>query len=173
MPALPDLPAVAETVAGFEMAPWVGIVAPARTPKKIVERLAQETPAIMHDPQGVKQLTDQQVTPFALTPDRFGELIGKDLEKWAGVIKTAGIKGEGYRPPRAVGLLSQLGRWSPPRSRRAWSPAAGRASPCQRVARPVLRRTQCTTFTSVRSSCKSATQSALSSRRGSSRWRSS
>jgi tripartite-type tricarboxylate transporter receptor subunit TctC len=48
----------------------------------------------MHDPQVVKQLTEQQVTPFALTPDRFGELIGKDLDKWAGVIKTAGIKGE-------------------------------------------------------------------------------
>ncbi len=86
MPALPDVPAVAETVKGFEMAP--------RTPKEIVERLSQETLAIMHDPQVVKQLTEQQVTPFALTPDRFGELIGKDLEKWAHVIKTAGIKGE-------------------------------------------------------------------------------
>ena len=84
----------AEMVPGFEMAPWVGIVAPARTPKEIVERLSQETLAIMHDPQVVKQLTEQQVTPFALSPDRFGELIGKDLEKWAGVIKTAGIKGE-------------------------------------------------------------------------------
>jgi tripartite-type tricarboxylate transporter receptor subunit TctC len=68
MPALPDLPAVAETVKGFEMAPWVGIVAPARTPKEIVERLSQETLSIMHDPQVVKQLTEQQVTPFALTP---------------------------------------------------------------------------------------------------------
>jgi tripartite-type tricarboxylate transporter receptor subunit TctC len=94
LPALPDLPAVAETVPGFEMAPWVGIVAPARTPKEIVERLSKETLAIMHDPQVVKQLTEQQVTPFALAPDRFGELISKDLEKWAGVIKTAGIKGE-------------------------------------------------------------------------------
>src|SRR5215472_6403770 len=77
-----------------EMAPWVGIVAPARTPKEIVERLSQETLAIMHDTQVVKQLPEQQVTPFALTSDRFGELISKDLEKWAGVIKTAGIKGE-------------------------------------------------------------------------------
>src|SRR5262245_46571179 len=94
LPALPDLPAVAETVAGFEMAPWVGIIAPARTPKEVIERLSKETLAIMHDPQVVKQLTEQQVTPFALGPDRFSELISKDLEKWAGVIKTAGIKGE-------------------------------------------------------------------------------
>src|SRR5258708_12269702 len=82
MPALPDLPAVAETVAGFEMAPWVGIVAPARTPKEIVERLSQETLAIMHDPQVVKQLTEHQVTPFSLPPDRFPHLTGHDLAKW-------------------------------------------------------------------------------------------
>src|SRR5262249_36399265 len=94
MPALPDLPAVAETVAGFEMAPWVGMVAPARTPKEIVERLSQETLAIMHDPQVGKQLTEQQVTPFGPGPDRCGELSGKDVEKGAGVTKPAGIKGE-------------------------------------------------------------------------------
>jgi tripartite-type tricarboxylate transporter receptor subunit TctC len=94
MPALPDLPAVAETVSGFEMAPWVGIIAPAKTPKEIVDRLAKETVAIMRDPAVVKQLTDQQVTPFALDPDQLDALIRKDLEKWAGVIKTAGIKAE-------------------------------------------------------------------------------
>jgi tripartite-type tricarboxylate transporter receptor subunit TctC len=94
MPALPDLPAVAETVPGFEMAPWVGIIAPARTPKEIVDRLAKETVAIMRDPAVVKQLTDQQVTPFALDPDQLDALIRKDLEKWAGVINTAGIKAE-------------------------------------------------------------------------------
>ena len=42
----------------------------------------------------VKQLTEQQVTPFALGPDQLGDLIRKDLDKWAGVIKSAGIKGE-------------------------------------------------------------------------------
>ncbi len=94
MPALPGIPAVAETVPGFEMAPWVGVIAPAKTPKEIVDRLSRETLAVMHDPQVVKQLTDQQVTPFALEPDELGRLIRKDLEKWAGVIKTAGIKGE-------------------------------------------------------------------------------
>jgi tripartite-type tricarboxylate transporter receptor subunit TctC len=94
MPALPDLPAVAETVPGFEMAPWVGIIAPARTPKEIVERLSQETLAIMHDPQLVKQLTEQQVTPHLLGPDELGALMRNDLDKWAGVIKTAGIRGE-------------------------------------------------------------------------------
>src|SRR5260370_26294873 len=54
MPALPDVPTVAETVPGFEMAPGVGIIAPALTPKHIVDRLSQETLAIMHDPEAVK-----------------------------------------------------------------------------------------------------------------------
>ena len=48
----------------------------------------------MREPQVVKQLTEQQVTPFALGPDQLGDLIRKDLDKWAGVIKSAGIKGE-------------------------------------------------------------------------------
>src|SRR5258706_20848 len=47
MPALPDVPTVAETVPGFEMAPLVGIIAPERTPNEIVARLAPGTPAIM------------------------------------------------------------------------------------------------------------------------------
>ena len=94
MPALPDLPAVAETVPGFEMAPWVGIIAPARTPKEVVARLSQETLAVMRDPEVVKVLTDQQVTPFALEPEPMEQLIRKDLDKWANVIKSAGIKPE-------------------------------------------------------------------------------
>jgi tripartite-type tricarboxylate transporter receptor subunit TctC len=94
MPALPNLPTVAETVPGFEMAPWVGIIAPAKTPKEVVDRLSKETLAIMRDPEVVKVLTEQQVTPFALDPGELDGLIRKDLEKWAGVIKTAGIKGE-------------------------------------------------------------------------------
>jgi tripartite-type tricarboxylate transporter receptor subunit TctC len=94
MPALPNLPAVAETVPGFEMAPWVGIVVPARTPREIVRRLSEATLAAMHDPEGVKLLTEQQVTVMALGPDEFGQLIRSDLGKWERVIKTAGIKGE-------------------------------------------------------------------------------
>ena len=82
IPVLPDLPTVAETVPGFEMAPWVGIVVPAKTPKEIVARLADETLAMMRDPEVVTLLTDQQVTPFALPADEFEQLIRKDLDRW-------------------------------------------------------------------------------------------
>ncbi len=94
MPALPDLPAVAETVPGFEMAPWVGIIIPTGTPREVVSRLSDATIAVMRDPNVVKLLTDQQVTTMALGPGEFGALIKKDLDKWEKVIKTAGIKGE-------------------------------------------------------------------------------
>jgi len=94
MTALPDLPAVAETVSGFEMAPWVGIIVPTGTPSAVVNRLSDATLGAMHDAEVVKLLTDQQVTTMALHPGDFGALIKRDLEKWEKVIKTAGIKGE-------------------------------------------------------------------------------
>jgi tripartite-type tricarboxylate transporter receptor subunit TctC len=92
--ALPEFATVAESVPGFSMAPWVGVIAPGKTPKDVVERLSKETLAVMRDPQVVRQLADQQVTPFALDPDQMNALIRADLEKWAGVIKSAGIKAE-------------------------------------------------------------------------------
>ena len=94
VPVLPDVPTVAETVPGFTMAPWIGIIAPVKTPKEIVARLSQETLAVMRDPEVIKLLTEQQVTPMAMGPEEFEALIKKDLERWANVIKTAGIKGE-------------------------------------------------------------------------------
>src|SRR5271168_4789637 len=92
MPEFPDWPAVAETVPDFEMAPWVGIVAPAGTPKAVVERLTATTLAVMRDPAIAKQFADQQLTVMALGPDRFEELIRSDLDKWGKIVKAAGIK---------------------------------------------------------------------------------
>ena len=94
MPELPDIPAIAETVPGFEMAPWVGIIAPAGTPKEIIDRLTKEILAVMRDPAAVKQFTDQQLVVMTLEQDRFRDLIKKDLEKWGKVTKTAGIQME-------------------------------------------------------------------------------
>jgi tripartite-type tricarboxylate transporter receptor subunit TctC len=94
VPTLPDVPAVAETVPGFTMAPWIGIIVPIKTPKDIVARLTQETLAVMRDPEVIKLLTEQQVTPMATGPAEFEALIKRDLERWSTVIKTAGIKGE-------------------------------------------------------------------------------
>ena len=56
---LPDIPTVAETVPGFAMAPWIGIIVPQRTPQAIVSRLSAETLAIMRDPDVIHLLNDQ------------------------------------------------------------------------------------------------------------------
>ncbi len=94
IPQFPDWPAVAETVPGFEMAPWVGIVAPAGTPQPIIDKLSAATIAVLQDPAIAKQFTDQQLTVMALPKEKFGDLIKADTAKWEKVVKTAGIKME-------------------------------------------------------------------------------
>jgi len=91
MPELPDVPAVAETIPGFDMAPWVGIIAPAGTPKPIIDRLTKEILAVMSDPEAVKIFTDQQLVVMTLPGAQFTALIKKDSEKWEKVVKTAHI----------------------------------------------------------------------------------
>lgn len=92
LPELPDVPAVAETVADFDMAPWAGLIAPAATPSEIVMRLSRETLAIVQLPEVAKLLADQHVVPAAQGPDQFAALIERDTARWAGVIKSIGIK---------------------------------------------------------------------------------
>ena len=94
LPELPDVPAIAETIPGFEMAPWLGIIVPLGTPKPVVDRLTKETLAVMADPAAVKQFTDQQLVVMTLEGDKFAALIKKDHDKWEKVIKAAGIKAE-------------------------------------------------------------------------------
>jgi tripartite-type tricarboxylate transporter receptor subunit TctC len=94
MPEFPDWPAVAETVPGFEMAPWVGLIAPTGTPKPIVDRLTEAMLAVMNDAAVAKQFADQQLTVMALPPDAFAKLIRADTEKWGKVVKAADIKME-------------------------------------------------------------------------------
>jgi tripartite-type tricarboxylate transporter receptor subunit TctC len=94
VPEFPDWPAVAETVPGFEMAPWVGIVAPAGTPQAIIDKLSDAMVAVMAQPAVAKQFTDQQFTVMTLAKEKFGALIKADTDKWEKVVKDAGIKME-------------------------------------------------------------------------------
>ena len=92
MPEFPDWPAVAETVPGFEMAPWVGMLAPAGTPKPMVDKLTAGMLKILSDPAVIKQFANEQLTVMALPQEQFGALIRSDQEKWQKVIKAADIK---------------------------------------------------------------------------------
>jgi tripartite-type tricarboxylate transporter receptor subunit TctC len=94
LPALPDVPAIAETVPGFNFAAWVGLFAPAKTPPEIVARLSRETAAFLEDPSVVKIFSEQQIVASYRDSKDFAEYIRVELDKWAGVIKALGIKGD-------------------------------------------------------------------------------
>ena len=89
---LPDIPAIAEVVPGYEASGWQGIAAPVGISDAIVERLNRETNASLADPKLVARLTDLGGTPFVTTPDGFRKFIAEFIDKWAKVIRAAGIK---------------------------------------------------------------------------------
>jgi tripartite-type tricarboxylate transporter receptor subunit TctC len=95
MDDLPNIPAIAETLPGFAIAPWVGLIVPVGTPKEIVDKLVVTSTAVMTDPVVVKQFKEQQLNVMLLEREKFAALIKKDLDKWGEVIKTAGIMMEG------------------------------------------------------------------------------
>jgi len=94
LPALPDVPAIAETVPGFEFAAWVGVFAPLKTPPEIVARVSRETAAFLKDPAVLKIFGEQQIVASYRDPDDFAKYIGSELDKWGPIIKTLGIKPE-------------------------------------------------------------------------------
>jgi tripartite-type tricarboxylate transporter receptor subunit TctC len=91
---LPDLPTVADYVPGYEASAWYGIVAPKGTPADIVERLNREINATLGDPAVKARLGDLGASSLPGAPGDFGKLIADETEKWAKVIKFAGIKAE-------------------------------------------------------------------------------
>src|SRR5579871_28484 len=92
--ALPDIPTVGEFLPGYEASTWNGIVAPASTPAGIVDKLNAEINTALADPTIKARLANLGASHFASSPAEFGKLIGDETEKWAKVIKFAGIKVE-------------------------------------------------------------------------------
>ena len=92
-PALPEVPTMAEAgLPGVEVSPWQGILAPAGTPREVVDKLSAEIARHLAMPDIVAKLAGQGVTPFASTPDQFAALLKADMAKYAKVIKVANIK---------------------------------------------------------------------------------
>jgi tripartite-type tricarboxylate transporter receptor subunit TctC len=92
--SLPDVPTVGEFVAGYSAIGWFGLSAPKGTPADIVKRLNQATNAALADPKLKTRLADLGVEPMPMTQAEFGQFVAADFEKWAKVIKTAGIKAD-------------------------------------------------------------------------------
>jgi tripartite-type tricarboxylate transporter receptor subunit TctC len=92
--ALPDVPTVGEFLPGYEATGWWGIGAPKNTPAEIIQKLNKEINAALADSKMKARLADFGGTPLVLSPTDFGKLIIEETEKWARVIKAAGIKAE-------------------------------------------------------------------------------
>ncbi len=89
---LPNVPAVAETLRGFEISGWYGLMAPANTPPAIIKRLNTELTAVLHSPEMVARLRDAGMESEPMTPEAFGEMIKAELARWPVAIKAANIK---------------------------------------------------------------------------------
>ncbi len=93
-PALPDIPAMAEFVPGYEASGWYGIGAPKSTPAKIIDKLNDAVDAALAEPRVKAQLADMGAVPMAMPPTELEKFIATETEKWGKVIRAANIKPE-------------------------------------------------------------------------------
>ncbi|HXF65277.1 MAG TPA: tripartite tricarboxylate transporter substrate binding protein [Burkholderiales bacterium] len=93
-PAAPEVPAIAETLPGFDASNWQGLFAPARTPAAIVRRLNAELRAALESPEVAQQLAQNGFEPIGGTPEAFTKAIGAETAKWAAVIRASGARAE-------------------------------------------------------------------------------
>jgi tripartite-type tricarboxylate transporter receptor subunit TctC len=90
--ALPEVPTVGEFVPGYEASGWTGIGAPRDTPPDIIDTLNRAISACVADPKIKARLEDLGNAPYALSPAAFGKLLAAETEKWAKVVRAAGLK---------------------------------------------------------------------------------
>ncbi len=91
--ALPDVPTVAESgVPGYEYATWYGLLAPAHTPRVIVERLNKATVEALNNPQTKQHCLDQGMEVIPSAPEKFAAYLKSETEKWGGVVRAANIR---------------------------------------------------------------------------------
>ena len=91
-PYLPEIPAIGETVPGYEATQWFGFLAPVSTPQPVQDRLAQEAVRALRAPDVAKHMANEGAEIVASTPAQFAAYIKSETDKWGRVIKAAGIK---------------------------------------------------------------------------------
>jgi tripartite-type tricarboxylate transporter receptor subunit TctC len=92
--AMPGVPTIAETpgMEDYEMSLWLGLLAPAGTPKEVIALLNREISLALKSPDLVRQMTDAGIDIRLSSPPEFSKLIREDIVKWGSVIKRAGLK---------------------------------------------------------------------------------
>jgi len=94
-PGVPDVPTMAESgLPGYEVSAWFGLLAPAGTPKPVVDLLYKNIGDILKQPDMVKQLFELGAEPGGNTPEAFARYIAADVEKWTRMVATTGVKVE-------------------------------------------------------------------------------
>ena len=87
----PDIPAIAETLPGFEASQWYGIVTPAHTPAPILKRLEEEIRKVMRMPDVLARLEPEGVEPWDISPQEFRDYVAKEIPRWKAVAEAAKI----------------------------------------------------------------------------------
>jgi tripartite-type tricarboxylate transporter receptor subunit TctC len=90
-PALPDVPTIAETVPGYEAYSWFSIMVPAGTPAPVVQRINQDTNAVLAMAEVRDRLLDLGATPAGGTPEDCARFLDAEIEKWAKVVRAAHV----------------------------------------------------------------------------------
>jgi tripartite-type tricarboxylate transporter receptor subunit TctC len=92
--ALPQVPTIGETVAGYEANSWCGVGVPKGTPAEIIARLNGEINAGLANPAVRARLAEVATTPIVYGPDEFGAYMASEVEKWGKVVRLSGIRPE-------------------------------------------------------------------------------
>jgi tripartite-type tricarboxylate transporter receptor subunit TctC len=93
-PLAPEIPTVAETLPGYEISTWYGVLAPTGTPDAVIQRLNREIIKAAQLPDVKKKLEDMGVDLQLSSPQAFGDLIKSETTKWAEVIRVTGVRAD-------------------------------------------------------------------------------
>jgi tripartite-type tricarboxylate transporter receptor subunit TctC len=92
VPDLPDVPTIAETYPAVRAASWFGVVAPPNTPEQVCARLSRALADVVGEPEVRSKLEAIALRPVGSDPSEMAALLAKERERWAAVVKQAGIK---------------------------------------------------------------------------------
>ncbi|HEX2539386.1 MAG TPA: tripartite tricarboxylate transporter substrate binding protein [Pseudolabrys sp.] len=91
-PSLPDVPAIAESVPGFESSAWFGVFGPAKLPPEVTKKLNQAIVAGLAAPEMQNRLKTEGATPVGDSPEDFAAFVREDIKRWAPIVKASGAK---------------------------------------------------------------------------------
>ena len=93
-PATPDIPTIGETIPGFELTPWWGLLAPAGTPRDVVARLHSESARILALPEIKAHYATLGMAAVSSTPEQFSAYINEETARWAKIVKASGARAD-------------------------------------------------------------------------------